>query len=68
MVAYHAHSFSEHIDDGLVSQSARIRQEEIAQHDVEERKRRYDGLCGYERHSGRRGARRAQGKCEYKEI
>lgn len=55
VVAYHAHSFSKHIHNGLISQGAWVCQEEIAQHDVEERKRCNDGLCRYKRHGGRRG-------------
>lgn len=55
--AYHAHSFAEHVHDSLISERARVGQEEVAQHDVEERQRRDDGLCGYERHGERAGGR-----------
>lgn len=48
--AYHSHALSEHIDEGLSIEGARVGEEEVGEGEVEEGDGGDDGFGGYERH------------------
>lgn len=55
--AYHSHALSEHEDEGLSIEGARVGEEEVGEGEVEEGDGGDDGFGGYERHGWGRGRR-----------
>lgn len=60
LATHHSHGLSDDIDQSLVGDGERVRQEEETQRDVEERQRRQDRLGRYERHFGSRRGRASE--------